>query len=106
GLRVETLARGGGGRAGRGGADIPRELIADGATDPVRVASRRWTQSVVRTGIAELSENERQVILLGYAEDLSQAEIAERLEWPLGTVKSRTRRAMAQLRSRIGPVID
>jgi RNA polymerase sigma-70 factor (ECF subfamily) len=46
------------------------------------------------------------VILLGYAEDLSQAEIAERLEWPLGTVKSRTRRAMAQLRARLGPVAE
>ena len=60
----------------------------------------------MRTGIAELPENERQVILLGYAEDLSQAEIAERLEWPLGTVKSRTRRAMAQLRASLGPVTD
>jgi RNA polymerase sigma-70 factor (ECF subfamily) len=59
---------------------------------------------VVRTGIAELPEHERQVILLGYAEDLSQAQIAARLEWPLGTVKSRTRRAMAQLRARIGPI--
>ena len=105
-VRLEALTSEGGSSGTAARAEIPRELIADGATDPVRVASRRWTQSVVRTGIAELSENERQVILLGYAEDLSQAEIAERLEWPLGTVKSRTRRAMAQLRSRIGPVID
>ena len=61
---------------------------------------------MVRTGIAELPENERRVILLGYAQDLSQAEIAERLEWPLGTVKSRTRRAMAQLRGRLGAITD
>ena len=60
----------------------------------------------MRTGIAELPENERQVIVLGYSMDLSQAQIAERLEWPLGTVKSRTRRAMAQLRQRLGPVVD
>jgi len=84
--------------------DVPRELTADAATDPATVATRRWTQSVVRSGIAELPENERRVILLGYAEDLSQAQIAARLEWPLGTVKSRTRRAMAQLRARIGPI--
>ena len=31
------------------------------------VAGRRWVQSVVRTGIAELPEHERQVIVLGYA---------------------------------------
>jgi len=105
-IRLEALTSDGGSSGTAARAEIPRELIADGATDPASVASRRWTQSVVRTGIAELPENERRVILLGYAEDLSQAEIAERLEWPLGTVKSRTRRAMAQLRSRIGPVID
>ena len=86
--------------------DTPPELVAGTATDPGEVAGRRWVQSVVRTGIAELPENERQVIVLGYAMDLSQAQIAERLEWPLGTVKSRTRRAMAQLRQRLGTVVD
>jgi DNA-directed RNA polymerase specialized sigma24 family protein len=60
----------------------------------------------VRTGISELPELERQVILLGYGQDLSQSQIAERLEWPIGTVKSRTRRAMAQLRSRLGATVD
>ena len=86
--------------------DTPPELVADARTDPGEVAGRRWVQSVVRTGIAELPENERQVIVLGYTMDLSQAQIAERLEWPLGTVKSRTRRAMAQLRQRLGTVVD
>lgn len=105
-IRLEALTSDGGSSGTAARPEIPRELIADGSTDPVRVASRRWTQSVVRTGISELPENERRVILLGYAEDLSQAEIAERLEWPLGTVKSRTRRAMAQLRARLGPVTD
>jgi RNA polymerase sigma-70 factor (ECF subfamily) len=86
--------------------DTPAELVAGASTDPADVAGRRWVQSVVRTGIAELPENERQVIVLGYSMDLSQAQIAERLEWPLGTVKSRTRRAMAQLRARLGGVIE
>jgi len=105
-IRLEAFSSDGGSSGTAARAEIPRELIADHATDPMTVATRRWTQSVVRTGIAELPENERQVILLGYAEDLSQAEIAERLEWPLGTVKSRTRRAMAQLRARLGPETD
>jgi RNA polymerase sigma-70 factor, ECF subfamily len=103
-IHLDSLTTEGGSSGTAANPEVPRELIADGATDPARVATRRWMQSVVRTGIAELPDNERQVILLGYAQELSQAEIAERLEWPLGTVKSRTRRAMAQLRARFGPV--
>ncbi|HTK46315.1 MAG TPA: sigma-70 family RNA polymerase sigma factor [Patescibacteria group bacterium] len=105
-IRLDALTSEGGSSGNVGNPEVPPALIADRATDPASVATRRWAQSVVRTGIAELPENERTVILLGYAEDLSQAEIAERLEWPLGTVKSRTRRAMAQLRSRLGPVAE
>ena len=45
-----------------------------------------------------MPEPERVVIVLAYREGLTQAEIAERLEWPLGTVKTRTRRALAHLR--------
>jgi RNA polymerase sigma-70 factor, ECF subfamily len=107
-VRIDTAA-GDGNPGGPGGwTEMPPELIAGSTTDPSEVATRRWVQAVVRTGIAELPENERQVIVLGYAQDLSQAQIAERLEWPIGTVKSRTRRALAQLRLRLGslPELD
>ena len=105
-IRLDALTSEGGSGGNVANPEVPSALIADAATDPATVTTRRWAQAVVRSGIAELPENERRVILLGYAEDLSQAEIAERLEWPLGTVKSRTRRAMAQLRSRLGPVAE
>lgn len=86
--------------------DTPPELVASAATDAGTVAERRWTQAVVRAGIAALPEHEREVIVLGYSQDLSQAQIAERLEWPIGTVKSRTRRALAQLRVHLAGVAD
>ncbi|HYK95154.1 MAG TPA: sigma-70 family RNA polymerase sigma factor [Candidatus Dormibacteraeota bacterium] len=92
GRPVRTVARG----------DAPPELVADAATDPGTIASRRWVQAIVRTGIAELPEPEREVLILGYALDLSQSQIAARLDWPIGTVKSRTRRALAQLRAQLG----
>jgi RNA polymerase sigma-70 factor (ECF subfamily) len=82
--------------------ETPPVLVADAATDPSTIASRRWVQAVVRTGIAELPDQEREVLILGYALDLSQSQIAARLDWPIGTVKSRTRRALAQLRARLG----
>ena len=55
-------------------------------------------RAAVGAALAEMPEPERVVIVLAYREGLTQVEIAERLEWPLGTVKTRTRRALAHLR--------
>ena len=55
-------------------------------------------RAAVTSALGDMPEAERTVILLAYREGLTQAEIAERLEWPLGTVKTRTRRALARLR--------
>jgi len=52
--------------------------------------------------LAEMPEVERVVIVMAYGDDLSQTDIAERLGWPLGTVKTRTRRGLLRLREVLG----
>jgi RNA polymerase sigma-70 factor (ECF subfamily) len=59
-------------------------------------ASERSRQ--VRAALAKLSDEQRHVLRLAYFEGLTQAEIAKKLDEPLGTIKARAHRAMARLR--------
>ena len=64
----------------------------------------------LRHGVARalegLSAVQRQAIELAYYGGLTQVEIAEQLDEPLGTVKSRTREAMERLRVSLWPLIE
>jgi RNA polymerase sigma-70 factor, ECF subfamily len=51
----------------------------------------------LRLAMETLPERERTVLGLAYGDGLTQSEIAERLNLPLGTVKTRTRSALARL---------
>jgi len=56
----------------------------------------------LQTTLLEMPENQREVLLLAYFEDLSASEISVRLGIPVGTVKSRTRAALTTLRDILG----
>jgi RNA polymerase sigma-70 factor, ECF subfamily len=67
--------------------------IPDGDTVSDEV---RWRS--LYFAVQSLALEQRQVIELAYYQGMSQSEIAETLGWPLGTVKTRLRAAMEQLR--------
>jgi RNA polymerase sigma-70 factor (ECF subfamily) len=69
---------------------------------PEEAAAAADVRDALRRAVAAMPEIERTVILLAYQEELSQTEIADRLDWPLGTVKTRTRRALLHLREALG----
>ncbi|MEA2608141.1 MAG: hypothetical protein QOJ75_384 [Chloroflexota bacterium] len=69
---------------------------------PEEAAAASDLREAIRAAVAAMPEVERTVILLAYQEELSQTEIADRLAWPLGTVKTRTRRALLRLREALG----
>jgi RNA polymerase sigma-70 factor (ECF subfamily) len=65
--------------------------------DPAEAAEAAWQAWRVHRALEGLPKHERPVIELAYWRGLSQSEIAEVLGIPLGTVKTRTRSALARL---------
>lgn len=65
----------------------------------VSVADR---DRMVREAVLELDETQRDVLALLYFGGLTQQEVSERLDVPLGTVKSRMRLAAEKLRHALG----
>jgi RNA polymerase sigma-70 factor, ECF subfamily len=54
--------------------------------------------------MGQLTDDQRQVLRMSYFEGLTQAEIAQRLVEPLGTIKARAHRGMARLRTILRPL--
>jgi RNA polymerase sigma-70 factor, ECF subfamily len=78
----------------------PAMDVPDGPSnepDPSVRAEQSWTAWRVHRALEALPEKERAVIEVAYWRGLSQSEIAQLLGIPLGTVKTRTRSALARL---------
>jgi RNA polymerase sigma-70 factor (ECF subfamily) len=95
--------------------DLRRARRRDQATEPLEAADevrcdRPGPEAIsdaaqrhrfVRGALARLSAELRQVVELSYFAGYSHSEIAHRLGQPLGTVKTRIRSAMMQLRAEL-----
>jgi RNA polymerase sigma-70 factor (ECF subfamily) len=64
---------------------------------PAERAEESWLSWRVHTALGALPDHERELIELAYWSGLSQSEIANLVGIPLGTVKTRTRSALARL---------
>ena len=78
--------------------DAEVAAIADNACTHDEALSRRQHDDRVRSAIATLSEEQVQLLRLSFYEDMSHSRIALELKMPLGTVKTKLRRAAARLR--------
>lgn len=76
-------------------AEIPDAPSAElGPADRAEASFVAWR---VHRALGELPDTEREVLELAYWSEMSQSEVAAYLHLPLGTVKTRTRSALARL---------
>lgn len=78
----------------------------DSSFDPADAAARSDDQAMVQQAIAALEEDLARVILLRDIDGLAYQEIAEVLEVPLGSVKSRIHRARRALKAQLTQVLE
>jgi len=78
------------------GMELPDETYR-----PDKVAESSLADDQIQDAIASLPENYRQVILLRDVEGMAYQEIAEIVDCPVGTVKSRVNRARLKLQQKL-----
>lgn len=80
-------------------ASLTSTLDERDQTDPAMDHERRALRATLADAVAVLPERDREVLALRFFADLSEAETAEALGCPVGTVKSRVSRALGRLRT-------
>ena len=83
----------------------PERELTDSETPDAGLASKEIAQAV-NAAIEALSEDLRQAITLREIEGLSYEEIAEMMNCPIGTVRSRIFRAREAIAQRLRPLLD
>lgn len=79
------------------------ELMASEDNTPEQDMAAQERRRYVQQALALLTAEQRQAIALAYFYGLSQSEIADKLQLPLGTVKTRVRLGMMKLREALAP---
>ncbi|MGH2585232.1 MAG: sigma-70 family RNA polymerase sigma factor [Dehalococcoidia bacterium] len=76
------------------------------AEDPQLAVQVQADRVAVRRALAQLPEDQRKALEMAYFSGLTQQEIAEQLQQPLGTIKTRTRLAMRKLRTLLSAEVE
>ncbi len=74
------------------------QLIPAAVRSPHENAEEDDLAGRVRTALGSIPSNQRQVLEMAYYEGLSQTAIGQKLQLPLGTVKTRSRQGLIRLR--------
>ena len=80
--------------------------VSDQRLEPGQAMEQKETQQRVQRALNSLEPHDAMIILLRDLQDVPYDEVAQILEIPLGTVKSRLHRARQALRLRLAPYLN
>jgi RNA polymerase sigma-70 factor (ECF subfamily) len=83
-----------------------QQVANDPADTPEETTDLEQRARLVRNALEDLSADQRIALELSFFRGLTHIEIAEQLNEPLGTVKTRIRSAMLKLRERLRPLLS
>ena len=81
-------------------------MITESTPTPFELASLSQRAQYVRDALAQLPDKQRQVLEMAYYDGFSQSEIAQRLDIPLGTIKTWARNGLLKLRQNLRDFIE
>lgn len=81
-------------------------ILPDKDILPDQVLHQKFSMEALEAAIESLPEDFKQVVILRDIEQLSYEEISEKLDVPMGTVKSRINRGRAQISHKIKSYVD
>jgi RNA polymerase sigma-70 factor (ECF subfamily) len=79
------------------------EVSADGAVDPAKNVEHKEIQQRVQQALNSLDPEDARIVLLRDLQDIAYEDVAEMLDIPVGTVKSRLHRARQALKTSLAP---
>src|SRR5579864_2846726 len=82
----------------------PLERVVDHEPGPEERAWQTEHESIVKSALAALPPKQRQAIALAFLEDMTHEQVAQALDVPLGTAKTRIRSGLQILRTHLAPM--
>ncbi|WP_414541612.1 sigma-70 family RNA polymerase sigma factor [Nostoc sp. CCY0012] len=83
-----------------------RNVPPDNSSNLMDKVSLEEMSQRVREALAELPPNQKQILEMSYYDGLSQSEISDNLNMPLGTVKTHKRKGLLYLRQMLQDLVE
>jgi RNA polymerase sigma factor (sigma-70 family) len=80
------------------------EQLPDSESEPIEAAWDAYRREALRAAVDNLPPPQRQALRLAFFEDLTHDQVADALDLPLGTVKTRIRSGLHRLRTNLLPL--